>query len=208
MVLSKSVKYFRYFITPQEILSDNLEINCHSNAHARQAYGINAAFPATVWILSTTGNQNADMVSSRAELALGEHRGRDCRYRNADAAAGQQEEPQGGWETAAPWHRLTEKLPQHQGDGYSPWQRDLKVPDFGGCKTDLVHVLHSSNPEQLWGANDEGGEKSRESISHLSDEGTAGDKSPVRDPLGMVSKALIPSLLKSIFPPLKFSTAN
>lgn len=110
--------------------------------------------------------------------------------------------------TAASWHRLTEKLLQHQGDGYFSWQRDLKVPDFGGCKTDLVHVLHSSNPGQLWVANNEGGEKSRESISHLSDEGTAGDKSTMRDPLGMLSNTLIPSLLISIFPPLKFSIAN
>lgn len=29
--LSNSVKYFRYFVIPQEISSDNLEINCHSN---------------------------------------------------------------------------------------------------------------------------------------------------------------------------------
>lgn len=102
---------------------------------------------------------------------------------------------------AASWHRLTEKFPPHQGDGYSSWQRDLKVPDSGGCKTDLVHVLHSSSPGHLWVANNEGGEKIWESIKHLSDEGTAGDKSTVRDPLGMLSNALIPSLLKPIFPP-------
>lgn len=40
-----------------------------------------------------------------------------------------------------------------------------------------------------------------ESTKHLSDEGMAGDKSTVRDPLGMLSNALIPSLLKPIFPP-------
>lgn len=101
-----------------------------------------------------------------------------------------------------------EKPPQHQGDSYSCWHRDPKAPDFWGWKIDLVHVLHSSNLGQLWVANNEGGEKSLESISHLSDEGTAGCKSTVRDPLGMLSDALIPSLLKCIFPSLKFFSAN
>lgn len=57
-------------------------------------------------------------------------------------------------------------------------------------------------------ANNEGGEKSLDCISHLSDEGTAGDKSTVRDPSGILSDALIPSLLKHISSPLKFFSVN
>lgn len=57
-------------------------------------------------------------------------------------------------------------------------------------------------------ANNEGGEKSPECISHLSDEGMAGNKSTVRDPSGILSDVLIPSLLKCIFSPLKFFSAS
>lgn len=179
--------------------------NYFKTAHERQAYGINAVFPATAWVLTPTGRYNSDIESSRAELALQEHRGRDCRYRNMDAAAGQQEEPH-----TMCWNHCSLLTQAHREASPAPrgWLLFLADRPQSTCKVDLVHAVHSSNPGQLWVANNKGGEKRWESISHLSDEGTSGDKSTIRDPLGMLSNALIPSLLKSGFPPLKFSTAN